>query len=232
MTSPIRLVVFDLDGTLVDSMDAFSHQASLLIEEHYGLERQVAKSRYLDTSGIPFEKQLATMFPADPRNTVVARLFEEWKIENHDAQEFRPGALKTIRELKSLGILVAISSNNTQANVDRLIRRSPIELDAALGYRGGAFEKGTGHFCWLEENLGCSRSNTLFVGDSPNDCRIAKRCGVPFLGVTVTFPPTVFRQVESAIQFVKTVENVPQWILSAGRLRQGSPGAAEPFDSG
>ena len=64
----IRLVVFDVDGTLIDTMQSFADYAALLMKDHYGVEFSEARSVYFETSGLPFRKQLAQIFPGNRMN--------------------------------------------------------------------------------------------------------------------------------------------------------------------
>jgi len=42
-----KVVMFDLDGTLVDTMEHFADLAAELINQYYGVEWQLARRRYL-----------------------------------------------------------------------------------------------------------------------------------------------------------------------------------------
>ena len=175
-----QLVVFDLDGTLIDTMGDYADQAATLIKAHYGCDYEWARQRYLETSGLPFIGQLDALFPGDTRNQPVAEAFERWK-DGYLAERARlsPGTARLLERLRSKGWLLAISSNNLEPYVLRLTQGWPV--DAALGYRAGdGFRKGEPHFRWLESRFQVPREAMLFVGDSPNDARLAREAGVSF----------------------------------------------------
>ena len=56
-----QLLIFDLDGTLIDTMKAYADKAAALIFEHYGTPGDEAHRRCFETSGLPFEQQLEQM---------------------------------------------------------------------------------------------------------------------------------------------------------------------------
>ena len=177
-----QLLIFDLDGTLVDTMGDYADKAAALIVEHYGRPRDEARRRYFETSGLPFAQQLEQMFPGEPCNTEVAQMFESWKDGYLTNVTLSFETEQLLCAWRHAGFRVAISSNNLQPYVRRLATCWPV--DAALGYRAkDGFGKGEPHFQKLEQHFGFPRDQMLFIGDSPNDARIAVQCQVPFLAL-------------------------------------------------
>jgi len=95
-------------------------------------------------------------------------------------------AASTIRELRTSGVKVAVSSNNFQELVDDYIARTGIEFDMVLGYRDN-FAKGEDHFRHIETTCGIARDEMTFVGDSLKDGEKAAASGVTFRPLTL--PP-------------------------------------------
>ncbi|MGH9290665.1 MAG: HAD family hydrolase, partial [Acidimicrobiales bacterium] len=71
-------VVFDLDGTVADTMPFLTDMAIELLGR-YGMTPGEARSRYLDTIGIDFAGQLEEIFAGHPLNGEVAAEFETRK---------------------------------------------------------------------------------------------------------------------------------------------------------
>ena len=63
-----KVLLCDLDGTLIDSMSTLADLATEVLEERYGTPRVLGRELYLATCGLPFERQLEEIFPGDPRN--------------------------------------------------------------------------------------------------------------------------------------------------------------------
>ena len=63
-----KVLLCDLDGTLIDSMPILADVATEVMEERFGTPRVLARELYLATCGLPFVKQLEEIFPEDPRN--------------------------------------------------------------------------------------------------------------------------------------------------------------------
>ena len=105
----IRLVIFDLDGTLIESMEEYAELAADLIRQHYGWPAEKAKKEYLRTSGLPFRDQLEILFPGSPLNPKIAEKFEknwseffwEYMDKNHLIDNPFMNFIKFITEMRS-----------------------------------------------------------------------------------------------------------------------------------
>lgn len=207
MAAP-ALLAFDLDGTLVPTMEDYADKAADLMVEAFSTPFAEARAAYFRTSGLPYEQQLAQLYPDRVDTPDVAARFEDWKDGYLDQVSLDPAVQGLLAGWRSAGLKVAISSNNLEIYVSRLARDWPVDL--ALGYRpDDGFGKGEAHFAMLEQVTGLDRARFLFVGDSPNDCRIAARCGVRFTGLlTAAFVPQDFRAVDAAVDLIENLAEV------------------------
>lgn len=188
-----ELVMFDLDGTLIDTMGYFADLAAELIHEHYGVELALARQRYLQTSGIPFRQQLDVLFPDDTRNEPTSATYEQRKTGICLRAEMPADTVEALQELQRRGLRVVLSSNSAQHFVDELVDRCPVRFDLTLGF-GDGLAKGAPHVAEVERRLGVPAARILFVGDSLKDGELAERCGLRFVGITGTFRAGDFRQ--------------------------------------
>ena len=200
-----RLLIFDFDGTLVDSMGIYARKAGELISEHYGLSKEEARKLYLKTSGLPFAEQLEILFPGDKRNEKVSRIFEEWKEEVlHHLKPF-PEVEPLLRELKEKGYLIAVSSNNLQRYVQESVEGWKVRPHFVLGWDGGEFKKGEPHVRFLEKATSLPRESFLMVGDSPNDLKLARSSRIDFIALLRSFPEESFRSVDPSVKVIKSL---------------------------
>lgn len=214
-----QLLVFDLDGTLIDTMGDYADKAAALIFEHYGTPWDEARRRYFETSGLPFEQQLEQMFPKEPCNTEVAQMFESWKDGYLANVTLSSETEQLLRGWRNAGFRIAISSNNLEPYVQRLATYWPV--DVALGYRAmDGFGKGEPHFQKLEEHFGFSREQMLFIGDSPNDARIAAQSKVPFLALlTSEFAEADFTQYSPGVKCIARLRDLNASLHDGGLTR-------------
>lgn len=206
----IKVLVFDLDGTLVPTMEDYADRAAELMAEAFGTPWADARRAYFATSGLPFERQLRQLYPGRETDPVAER-FEAWKDGYLSGITLSATNAGLLEEWRSQGLLIAISSNNLETYVDRLAKDWPV--DCALGYRPSqpgdtGFAKGEAHFLALEDRFGIGRSQFLFTGDSPNDAHIAAAAGVRFCALlTEAFGVDDFEQ---AVPGTKTLSSLAE----------------------
>jgi len=191
----LRAVLFDLDGTLVDTMPAFADLAADVMHARHGLDLALARARYLETSGLPFVQQLELIVPAHPANAAASAEFEARKLAVCRSTSMDERTVAGLEALRALGLGLVVSSNTGQDVVDEFTAREPFRFDLALGFdpaRGLA--KGLPHIERTLAALGIARESLLFVGDSLRDGDLAEQAGVPFVGRVGTFAADDFRR--------------------------------------
>ena len=206
-----RAIVFDFDGTLVDTMQSFADTAASVMAERYSVHYAWARRRYLETSGNPFAQQLDAIFPGDARNAEAADEFEQRKLSSFFEETFDQDVADAIEGLRSEGYAVVISSNNFQHLLDQFVAREGVVFDAVLGCRENFF-KGQQHFHHIEETLGVHRDEIVFVGDSLLDGVKARECGVRFVAKTGTFSADAFRRAHPGVATVERIAELAQLV--------------------
>ena len=172
------VVMFDLDGTLIDTMGDFADIAADEMARAHGYDFAHARRRYLETSGIPFRQQLEVIAPGDPRNQGVSDRFEQRKIDASNSAMMDEGTVAGLRALLAAGVRLVVSSSSAQHHVDHFAERSQrafpqLSFALALGF-GHGLAKGAPHVTRVLEALAVVRERLLFVGDSIKDGDIAR----------------------------------------------------------
>ena len=179
----VEAVIYDLDGTLLDSMPTLTAIATALITEQYGIDVEVARRRYLETAGTDFATQLEELFPSHLANGEVGAEFERRK--EHALRDVRPfaEAMPTLRRFQSEGVRQFVCSSTCDHLVVAALQRTGLLacLDGWTGYDAG-FDKGLQIRSLVAEH-GLDSARTLFLGDSPRDSDYARRGGVTFRGI-------------------------------------------------
>jgi phosphoglycolate phosphatase-like HAD superfamily hydrolase len=203
-----KVLLCDLDGTLIDSMPTLADLATEVIEDRYGTPRILARELYLATCGLPFVKQLEEIFPEDPRNAAASAEFEARKPARCGAIRMPAETRRALEELRQLGVRIAVSSNNGIENVSAFARDAGFKFDLVLGY-GDGLAKGRAHLDATSRTFGVSRQEMLFIGDSLHDGEIAEREGIPFVGIATTFSPDRFALRFPSVPVIRRFSALP-----------------------
>lgn len=177
----LRLVMFDLDGTIIDTMEVYAGLASQIISNMVeGLNKDRVREVYLATAGRSFRDQLQAIgVPGEMIEEIAAR-FEESKIES--LRDVRPAGrvVERIKLLKRSGLRIALSTNNECRVIEGLDWARELfdyilchDPDRGIG-------KGKPHLEMLLE-AGFRRCEIVFVGDSDYDLEVYRPLGVKTL---------------------------------------------------
>ena len=205
-----KVVIFDLDGTLIDTMELYSQKAAELINKYYGIAQEKAKKLYLETSGLPFKEQLELLFPKDKKNEKIAQEFEKWKGTIIGKVKLSKDKLELLNKFKRKGFILAVSSNNLKKYVKEILKDAPV--DYIMGWNGGNFKKGEKHIGFLEEETGIKREFFIFIGDSLKDASLMKASNVRFIGVEGIFKDSDFRKIIPDLVTIKNLHEITKYI--------------------
>ncbi len=186
-----KLVLFDLDGTLIDTLDdlsaAVNHSLALR-----GLPLHT-KDEYVHMVGHGVRNLVKQALPESMQSDdayVDACLadFKEYYSAHIDVLTHPyAGMQELLTELNSRGVKMAVASNKFQSGTEHLIKEffSDIDFVSILGNREGFPLKPSPEI--VEEVLsksGISRADAILVGDSPTDMRTAVNGGIDRIAVT------------------------------------------------
>lgn len=184
----IRLAVFDLDGTLLNSLEDLADAVNYALKKNGFEVHPVEKYRYFVGDGVA--KLIERVLPEGektPENE--KRLHEDFSIyyEKHFKDKTVPydGICEAIKELTDAGLRLAVLSNKPHDFVGGLVS----------GFFGGSFNAGV----WgnregvrrkpfpdglqiILENAGVKPSECVMIGDTSVDIKTAKNAGVHSIG--------------------------------------------------
>lgn len=176
----IRGVVFDLDGTLVDSYEAIAASLNHARARFALPALPVAQVRR--TVGRGLERLVADLLGAD-RVVEGVRLFRE-----HYADTFRgmtralPGSLETLRELHGRGYRMAVASNKPARFGEPILADAgmlPFLVSVQGPDRSGTTKPEPTMVRNCLRAMGLRAEEGLYVGDMVLDVETAARAGLP-----------------------------------------------------
>ena len=204
----IRAVIFDFDGTVVNTMPFLIELAAKLMSENYNISQDAAKKRYLETSGMHFASQIALIFPDHPKNQEVVNTFESMKQESIFAHSVFPEIIPTVRYFSNQKIKTFVCSSSPQEIIERHTKAKKLDdlFDGSFGYKPG-FGKGE-QIDFILQHHKLQPEEVLFVGDSLRDFDFVKDKKIQFIGIERIFERKDFQNigalsVSSMTDFVK-----------------------------
>ena len=198
-------VIYDLDGTLLDTLEdlwtAVNHALSVCNMP----ERSLDEVRRFVGNGI--KMLMIRAVPGGEENPDFDKAFEAFKqyygVHCNDTTKPYDGIPELLQELKKEGYAVAIVSNKIDSAVKDLNERYFPQVKVAIGDRENLRRKPEpdGVFLALKE-LGRTQGEAVYVGDSDVDLQTARNAGLPCISVLWGFRDRAFLKEHGASIFV------------------------------
>ncbi len=178
------LIVFDLDGTLVDTLDNLTASANRLLGRYRRAPVDAAAVRTMVGDGVPaLVRRVLTHAALDVDEASAINTFTR-DYERHAACSSKPfpGTMETLLALHRNGWSLAVCTNKPQTAARTLLTALGITpLLAAVG-GGDSFatrKPDPGHLLATIECAGGAGSRAVLVGDHFNDVLAARGAGIP-----------------------------------------------------
>lgn len=202
----ITTVIFDLDGTLLDTLEDLKNATNFALRQCGMPERTLGEIRRFVGNGV--RNLMIRAVPQGEENPEFEHafaVFKEYYGEHcNDATRAYDGIPELLRELKNMGYAMAIVSNKIDSAVQDLNHRYFPQVDVAIGDRENLKRKPEPDSVFLAlEKLGRTREEAVYVGDSDVDLATAKNAGLPCISVLWGFRDKEFLAECGAAVFVE-----------------------------
>jgi len=217
---PFTTVLFDLDGTLLDTLDDLTASCNAALEAYrLPLRGREEVCRFV---GHGIGRLIRQAAPKSATEAEMAGMLEVFKNHYalHNGDKTRPydGVPEMLEALIRLDCKMAIVSNKNDENVKKLAGDF-FGIKVAVGSQEGLPLKPAPDGVWKAmKALGANAKRTLYVGDSEVDLQTAQNAGLPCLAVTWGFRSREELQTAGAVHFVnhpaEIVDFIQQWKYS------------------
>ena len=212
-------VIFDLDGTLLNTIDDLADAGNWVCASHGWPTHSVDAFKYFVGNGIP--KLVERMIPEEHRTpnrlkNLLAEFMARYDAHKEDKTAPYPGIPELLDQLRTAGVKMAVLTNKADLVAGPVMEHYcpgvfpvvqgalpdvPTKPDPTLLRR-------------LMERMGAEPERTLFVGDSNVDIRTAKNGGLTGCGVLWGFRTREELEAEGADFIVETPAQLAELILT------------------
>jgi phosphoglycolate phosphatase len=211
------LVIFDLDGTLIDSKLDLVHavNATLAHMEMPPLSDETVASYVGNGAPVLIRRALGPQAGDAQVEQALEFFLAYYREHKLDNTRLYPGVQDTLERLHRSGIRLAVLTNKP-VNVSRaIVEGLGVGGHFCKVYGGNSFEFKKPHPIGIETLMGecgVNRERTLMVGDSSVDVLTARNAQVKACGVTYGFQPETLDEAKPDL-LVDRMEQVADWVL-------------------
>ncbi len=214
MKKNYSLVVFDWDGTILDSAAAIVTAIQNACRDLDLPVPENAQARHVIGLGLGEALRLAVPdLPAERHGLMVERYRHHYLAADHELTLFE-GIAEVLDELQGAGKLLAVATGKSRIGLDRALRHAGLARRfAATRCADECFSKP--HPQMLEElmaDLRVEASATLMIGDTSHDLQMASNAGVDGLAVAYGAHPERFLLEQGPVACVGSVPELAEWL--------------------
>lgn len=213
MDAPLRLVIFDVDGTLVDS------QGHILASMRwaFGEAGLTAPPRetILSIVGLSLPEAMRVLVPGADEDLVarlVALYKEGYTVARAAEAEtvFYPGALEALRRIEASGILISAATGKSRRGLDRILDQSGLRaMFMATQTADDAPSKPHPQMVLnCLAGTGVDARQAVMVGDTSFDIEMARAAGCHAIGVAWGYHETTALEAAGAHQIIHRFDDL------------------------
>ena len=226
------LLIFDLDGTLIDSRLDLANAVNAT-RAHMGKEPLANERVYQYVgNGAPVLIRLAMGDGVTEAEFEEAFAYFMEYYGQHDLEctTLYPGVKESLDRLAAAGIRMAVLTNKPIAMSRAIVEGLGVSGHFFRVYGGNSFavkKPDPTAVVALMDEARTSRERTLIVGDSSVDVHTARNAGVACCGVTYGFQPESLENPAPDLK-VDRMEEMVDWVLANGALQSSAPTTTNP----
>jgi phosphoglycolate phosphatase len=210
-----KLVVFDWDGTLMDSEARIVSCLAAAVAD-LGLP-DLGPARYRNIIGLGLAEALAALFPNHP-SSVHADLVERYRhhflVADPTPSTLFAGAADTVRGLAEQGYLLAVATGKGRNGLDKVLKETGMApFFHATRCADETFSKPHPEMLLqIMDVLGAEPQETLMVGDTEYDMQLAKNAGTAALAVSYGVHELERLLKHEPLGHLDRIGDLPQWM--------------------
>ena len=208
----LKTVIFDLDGTLLYSLEDLKDSVNFVMKKHGFREYTIDEVREAIGNGVRL--LMERILPKDIDKNLFEECLSEFK-QNYSKNMYNKtkpydGVLDMLKALREDGYKIAVLSNKFDSAVKELSSKYFGELvDLAVGQKEGVKEKPSPlGIQEIAKELDTDVETCIMVGDSEVDIQTANNAGIDCISVTWGYKNIDFLYDNGATKLVYSPEDI------------------------
>lgn len=199
-----KYVIFDLDGTLIDSVPDLCREISLFLNDHGRRALTESETVSIIGNGAAMMLRGAFKLTGDPIDeSEMPTLLDAW-IRRYAAAEMNlthvfPHVPETLRRLKTDGFKLAVCTNKPAAPTKAILQKLDLEkyFDVVLSADSLPVRKPRPEPLWeAVKRMGGTNDDAVMTGDSEADAEAARNAGFPVVLLTYGYAHIPFDEIK------------------------------------
>lgn len=217
-SSAITTIVFDMDGTVLNTLEDLTVSMNYVLSKFGMPEHKLEEYRLFFGNGVG--EALRLSLPEGTSEDIIDEMLPVFKehYDEHCLDRTGPydGILDVMRELKLRGYKTAIVSNKIDSAVKELHQRFfGDSVDIAIGEQPGINRKPAPDMVNLAlKELGSSKEESVYIGDSEVDFMTAENSGLPCISVLWGFRDKDYLIEQGAYCFAEKPKDIIDILIS------------------
>lgn len=178
-----KAIIFDLDGTLIDSIPAHLYAYQELAMSEFGM--QLNEEKILEHFGKTTRDILTAIFPLSGKNIdILVEKKQHLYRQSFYRVKLLPGTKKVLLSAKERSIKCALGTSSSKKNVEVAIKEFGLEFDIIIAGEDIKYGKPNPEtFLTIAQRLEILPDDCFVIGDAIYDMMAAKKAGMFAIGV-------------------------------------------------
>ena len=215
-----RYAIFDLDGTLLDTLDDLTDSMNYILGKHNFTLRTRDEVRNFVGNGV--RKLVERAVPNDYKedDEFIDKFYNDFSLYYNSHSDIKtspyPRTLDMLDKLLHSGFDIAIVSNKIDSAVKSLSTKFFGErIKSAIGEKPSIRHKPEPDMVFMAmEEMGADKENSIYIGDSEVDIQTAKNAGIPCISVLWGFKDRKFLEDSGAMAIVESMEELGERLVN------------------
>ena len=184
MSQAVKLVIFDWDGTLFDSVGQIVKSLQFAATQ---FKQPLTEADAKSIIGLGLPEVAQRLFPAVPElHAEILQSYSEHYVANSSHDVWFNGVAEMLHDLHAKGVKLAVATGKSRKGLDRVLQQTQ-STHLFVATRAASETKSKPDPLMLQEILdqtGISAEQAIMVGDTSYDLEMAQNIGMPRIGVT------------------------------------------------